>query len=66
MSKAQCERILQHLQKGNTVTPLTALAKFNCLRLSARILELRQQGHEIITETIKRNGKQFARYKLIQ
>lgn len=40
--------ILAHLQKGKTLSPLEALALFGCLRLSARICELRQMGYPII------------------
>ena len=60
----QRERILESLQKGNRITPLGALREFNCLRLGGRILELRQQGYNIITKRITRKGKSYAQYRL--
>ena len=58
--------ILNHLLDGNTLTSVQALEKFGCFRLAARIDEFRKAGHNIITETINRNGKEFARYHLIK
>lgn len=62
--EAQNKAILHHLQKGNTLTPLDALRLFGSLRLGARIKDLRDAGHTIITEMVKENGKRFARYSM--
>ena len=62
--KSQTDKILAHLEKGKSITPLEALEKYGCFRLSARIDDLRNMGHHIITETIKKNGKRFASYSL--
>ena len=60
--------ILKHLKRYHDITPMEALRKFRCLRLSARIYDLRQQGHDIVTvpETHKHKGvtKTYARYVL--
>lgn len=61
---SQNTQILSYLQQGKKLTPLTALNKFNCFRLSARILDLRKQGHNITTENVTRKGKTFAEYSL--
>ena len=61
---SQRERILKSLQKGNRITPLSALRDFNCLRAGARIEELRKQGYNIITKRITRKGKSYAQYRL--
>jgi hypothetical protein len=62
---SQSEAILAHLQSGESLTALQALSLFNCLRLGARVLDLRRQGHDIRTETIRtRSGKNVARYTL--
>lgn len=45
---------------------MEALDKFGCFRLAARIDELRKQGHNIITETIKAGEKEYARYHLVK
>lgn len=66
MSKttSQNEQIRQHLEAGNTITPLEALSKFNCLRLGARIHNLKQIGLSISSDIVKHDGKWFAQYSL--
>jgi Helix-turn-helix domain len=55
-------KLHEHLVSGKGITPMEALKKWGCFRLSARINELRNAGTPIITETIKKNGKSFANY----
>ena len=62
----QNQRILEYLKSGKKLTPLEALNKFGCLRLSARIFNLKEHGHAIITENVTRKGKTFAEYSLLQ
>ena len=62
----QNQQILDYLKSGKTITPLTALKKFGCFRLSARIFNLREQGNAIITNNITRKGKTFAEYSLME
>jgi hypothetical protein len=47
MDRSQSARILDYLATSHTLTPLQALRKFNCFRLSARIYDLRADGHRI-------------------
>ena len=61
---SQEEMILQHLKEGKAITPLEALNKWGCFRLSGRIFDLRKEGHEIITTNITKGGKTFAEYSL--
>lgn len=66
---AQRDDILAYLQEGNTLTPLEALKKFGCFRLSGRIHELRQMKYKIKTDRLtvrKANGStgNVARYRL--
>ena len=61
---AQTKMIAAHLKAGNTITTLEALQKFGCLRLAARIADLRKEGLKIVTSYIDRNGKRYACYKL--
>lgn len=61
---SQKTKILKHLQR-RPLTPLEALRRFGCLRLGARIHELREQGHEIETEWVERGGKRYAKYRLV-
>jgi hypothetical protein len=58
--------ILEFLQRGGDITHVEALTFFGCARLAARIEDLRSMGHNIVTETVKQNGKSFARYHLVK
>ena len=62
--KSQEQQILEHLQKGKSLTAMEALAKFGVFRLAARVRDLRASGHPVrtIMETDKRTGKRWARY----
>lgn len=62
---SQNKRIFNHL-KRRPLTAAQAYKKFGCLRLAARIAELREDGHPIETETVSQGGKRFARYWLIE
>ena len=62
--KTQNEQIKAYLSKGKSITPLDALNKFGCFRLSARIKNLRDEGLKIITEYVTIKGKTFASYSV--
>lgn len=66
-NESQCSKILGVLLDGGAITPLEALTKFGCFRLSARIHDLRhKQGFDnIVTEKVRTsNGKLVAQYRL--
>jgi len=55
--------IIKGLNNGVKLTPLLALELYGCLRLSARILQLKRMGHQIKTEIITtESGKRVAQY----
>ena len=58
----QSDRILRHLEDGGSITALGALERFGCLRLAARIDELRKAGHTIKTTDVRDHGKRYALY----
>lgn len=60
----QNSQILKFLRAGKSLTPLLALERFSCLRLSARILELRSQGHPIHSRLAKLGRKHVSVYRL--
>ena len=66
MSATQCAQILAALQAGRSLTPLDAFDEMNCMRLGARVYELKQQGHAIDSEMVEdpRTGKHYASYTL--
>ena len=67
---SQNKMILHHLQTHKRgITPIQALEKYGCLRLSGRIHDLRSMGYAIEThpeEKKNRFGKtvRYARYTL--
>jgi hypothetical protein len=64
--KSQNEQIRAHLESGKTLTALDALQRFNCLRLSGRIHNLRHiHGLPISSRLVERNGKHVAEYSLL-
>lgn len=64
-SQAQCAQILKALKNGEKITQLEAYSRFNCTRLGARIYDLKQRGHNIISERITvPSGKRVAQYSL--
>ena len=64
---SQKNAVLQYLNAGYTITPLEALEMFKCMRLAAVIKTLRDDGHNIITRTVKNkgSGKSYASYRQI-
>lgn len=71
VTASQCERILEWLNAGNSLTPLEALDKFGCNRLGARIYDLKDRGHVItsrLVPVINRDGGtcRVAQYSLVQ
>lgn len=62
---SQTQAILRALQK-RPLTAIDALKLCNCFRLAARVKDLRNDGHNIVTETITQKGKHFAQYRLVQ
>jgi hypothetical protein len=61
---SQGKDILDHLHLYGSITPLEALEEIGCMRLAARVNDLRRDGHAIRTDLVKRNGKVWARYSL--
>lgn len=61
---SQEKQILKDLEKGKKITALDAFKRYNCLRLAARILEIKNAGYNVKTNMVKKNGKTFACYSL--
>ena len=61
----QTAQILQHL-KTEPITSLSALKLYGCFRLAARIDDIKNMGYKIRTELISKNGKRFARYRMVK
>ena len=63
-TKNQTNRILRYLRTGRGLTAISALTRFGCMRLAARIEEMRQEGIKVRSRMMSRNGKRFACYSL--
>ena len=60
----QNQQIKAYLTKGKSLTPIDALNKFGCFRLSARIKNLRDEGLNIVTKYVTKGDKTFASYSV--
>lgn len=67
-TKSQTQAIKEWLLSGKSITPLEALEHFGCLRLGARIADLRKQGLHIEckTDMDSRTGKRYGTYWLVK
>ena len=68
---SQNERLLKWLESGRTITPKQADEMWGCTRLGARIFDLKQMGHNIISERqdgINKLGQKchWARYRMVR
>lgn len=67
---SQCDKILAYLKEVGSITPLDALREFSCLRLGARIWDLKDRGYKIRTDFETAKNKygdtvHYARYTLL-
>lgn len=66
----QCEKILKFMETHKLgITPLQAMDKFGCMRLSGRIHDLREMGYDINSEIVEVKNRygdtcRVARYTL--
>ena len=66
----QCEKVLEYMKDFGSITPIEAMHDIGCMRLAARIADLREQGFPIgrrMKTSKNRYGKDvtFAEYYLI-
>ena len=61
---SQSDAIMEYLITGAELTPLEALQKFGCLRLAARVYDLRREGVDISERIVRQGRKYWAAYKL--
>lgn len=65
----QTQKILRYLNECGSITPMDALREFGCMRLGARIYDLKRAGYQIDSKIEwhkNRNGERvtYARYTL--
>lgn len=67
----QVEKILRHLEKFGSITPLEAMDEYGIMRLGARIWDLKKAGYSIKSEEVKGKNRfgeptRYARYSLVR
>ena len=62
---SQTQATLAYIKRYGSITPLEALNAFGCLRLGARISDLKKLGYHIRTE-INKGKKHYAIYSLVE
>jgi hypothetical protein len=60
----QQEQVTKRLRRGWT-TALEALKDCGCMRLAARVLEMRQDGLTIADKWVEQGGKRFKAYRIV-
>jgi hypothetical protein len=66
MREAQNKQILRHMEAGNSITGLEAITLFHCMRLPARVGDLRRSGVPVLDDweyEINENGKVVKKWK---
>ena len=65
---SQTQSILNYLQQGKSITPLEAFDLFKCMRLGARIWDLKKAGHVIESDLVydERSKKHYEQYWINQ
>ena len=62
----QATKILNSLIKGEIITPFMAIDRWRCYRLAARIYDLRNEGHAIVTNRIRSAHGYVAGYRMVK
>lgn len=68
--QTQCDKILRYMQEFGSITDKHAYNVIRCRRLSARIFDLKKQGHKIETAMVYKREPDgthysFAEYRLM-
>ena len=69
MKDSQTRKILEYMRVNGSITQMDALKHFGCMRLAARIADIRRDGTPVHTEIVEDkspNGSavRYARYSL--
>lgn len=71
MKEKQTDKILRHMRLHGSITPIDALQSYGCMRLAARIADLRSQGIMITSKVetgLNRDGQRvkYTRYSIAE
>ena len=69
--QSQCDKILRYMKDTGSITPLDALREFGCMRLAARIADIKEKHPDISIVSEREEGKnrygektRFCRYSI--
>lgn len=63
---SQNKLIKDHLIRTGQIDAITALKKYGCFRLAARIFDIKNEGLNITKKNVRHQGKTFAVYQTDQ
>ena len=66
----QCDRILRHMKDYGSIDPMVAIKEYGCMRLASRIADLKDMGHDIVSERTKGKNRygeatSYCTYRLV-
>ena len=64
--KSQKELVLAYIEEHGSITPLEAARHIGCLRLGARIWDLRRDGYNIVSELVEVETRHGGKAKVAQ
>lgn len=65
-NQTQKQLVLTHLRSRGSITTLIATKRYQCFRLSQRIIELERDGYLINHTPVNRNGRRYMAYSLVE
>jgi hypothetical protein len=64
--KTQKQLVLRHMEQHGYITTFIAFKRYYITRLSERIRELEEDGHDIAKPRATRGGKTYSVYSLVE
>ena len=71
MKLTQKQKVLKHLREIGSITPIDALRDYSIMRLTSRVCELKDEGHNIKSELVSGKNKygesvRYSKYTLVE
>jgi hypothetical protein len=71
MKLTQKQKVLRHLKEIGSITPIDALRDYSIMRLTSRVCELKDEGHNIKSELVSGKNKygesvRYSKYTLVE
>ena len=61
---SQKQQVINHIARKGSITPMEAFRRYGITCLAERIRDLKDGGHNIGMEWVKRGGKRYAKYSM--